>query len=605
MNKKLEKIIHSKSFLIAMIVLLIILVISAGTYAWFTWSSTNNTNLTMSIGASSDVVFKNGNDISTNKLAPVFNYTDGEKTSFTITNKSTTSFSYRISLNITSIDNELKNNTLKYKLVSNNTIITEGDFSNIENTNKLYEGELSKGNISYIFYLYIDGNEENDLNMINKSLVGTITVAEATATYELTNEDGTSYTPSYYGSGTKAVRSNAALSKFKEVRVDNTTVDSSNYTLTEGSTIVTFKESYLKTLSEGEHTFKIISSDGFASGKITVTKPNAAQMITNLYNSSTKTTVTNNSINYQYDTTNNLMKDVGDNIRYYGASPNNYIYFNCSDYSNQTSSTCETWRIIGVFDGKVKIMRNEIIGSIAYDNDAENTYLQSIARDNNGNNSRVELLKYNISDDDIIIKLAPEITHGTGQNDYSKSSLQKILNNYYYNGLKYTGSSTYDFTSIGFKNDTTRNLAANITYNLGGHDSNSIYSNQIYGYERGTTVSSGNATIWTGKIAVAYPSDYGYAADLSLCQKQLNSYNDATCIANNWMKNILAPNYGWLLTPNSGNANYAWRVDSSGYVSDYSGAYVMGGVATVLSLTSELGIESGSGTSSNPYQLSV
>ena len=180
MNKKLEKIIHSKSFLIAMIVLLIILVISAGTYAWFTWNSTNNTNLTMSIGASSDVIFKNGNDISTNKLAPVFNYTDGEKTTFTITNKSTTSFSYRISLNITSIDNELKNKTLKYKLVSNNTIITEGNFSNIESNSKntLYEGELSKGNISYIFYLYIDGNEENDLNMINKSLVGTITVEE-------------------------------------------------------------------------------------------------------------------------------------------------------------------------------------------------------------------------------------------------------------------------------------------------------------------------------------------------------------------------------------------------------------------------------------------
>ena len=180
MNKKLEKIIHSKSFLIAMIVLLIILVISAGTYAWFTWSSTNNTNLTMSIGASSDVIFKNGNDISTNKLAPVFNYIDGESTSFTITNKSTTSFSYRISLNITSIDNELKNKSLKYKLVSNNTIITEGDFSNVESNSKntLYEGGLFKGNVDFIFYLYIDGNEENDLNMINKSLVGTITVEE-------------------------------------------------------------------------------------------------------------------------------------------------------------------------------------------------------------------------------------------------------------------------------------------------------------------------------------------------------------------------------------------------------------------------------------------
>ena len=48
---------------------------------------------------------------------------------------------------------------------------------------------------------------------------------------------------------------------------------------------------------------------------------------------------------------------------------NNYIYFNCSDYSNQSSSTCETWRIIGIFDGKVKIMRNNTIGELAWDYD--------------------------------------------------------------------------------------------------------------------------------------------------------------------------------------------------------------------------------------------
>ena len=53
------------------------------------------------------------------------------------------------------------------------------------------------------------------------------------------------------------------------------------------------------------------------------------------------------------------------NIRYYGASPNNYIYFNCDDYSNQTSRTCETWRIIGIFDGKVKILREDTIGEMA------------------------------------------------------------------------------------------------------------------------------------------------------------------------------------------------------------------------------------------------
>ena len=597
MNKKLEKIIHSKSFLIAMIVLLIILVISAGTYAWFTWSSTNNTNLTMSIGTSSDVVFKNGNDISTNKLAPVFNYTDGEKTSFTITNKSTTSFSYRISLNITSIDNELKNKSLKYKLVSNNTIITEGNFNNIENTNKLYEGEITKNSIDFIFYLYIDGNEENDLNMINKSLVGTITVAEATATYQLTNEDGTSYTPSYSGSGTKAVRSNAAFSKFKEVRVDGVTVDSSNYTLTEGSTIVTFKDSYLKTLSEGEHTLKVISSDGFASGKITVEKPTLAKKITSLYTNAAKTTTTVNSVTYNLASSVGLMNDRkgsmstnidAGNIRYYGASPNNYIYFNCSDYSNQSSSTCETWRIIGVFDGKVKIMRGSVIGSYSWDTSDSST------------------------------------NSGKGVNEWSQADLMKLLNSgydsesvggsLYWNaksGTCYNGqnniTTSCNFTSTGLKNAETRNMIAETTYYTRGYGDNLIYVDAMYDKERVSgTVYSGHSTLWTGKVAIPYPSDYGYAADLSLCQQVLVEYENSTCTANNWMKSILGTNdYGWLLTPPSGDAYYVWIVSSYGDASISGPASYANGVVPVLSLSSEIGIGPGTGTSSSPYQLSV
>ena len=343
----------------------------------------------------------------------------------------------------------------------------------------------------------------------------------------------------------------------------------------------------------------------------------AATFITNLYNTATKTTTTVNSVTYNLASSVGLMNDRkgsmstnidAGNIRYYGANPNNYIYFNCSDYSNQSSSTCETWRIIGVFDGKVKIMRNENIGSIPYDNDDEDTYLQSISADNNKSSLVIPLI-YDNYDGSTIMQLAivdPDIV--SGQNDYSKSSLQKILNNYYYNSLKYTGKYTYDFTSTGFKNDTTRNMIAEITYNLGGHDSALIYSNQIYSYERGTTVYSGNATTWTGKIAVAYPSDYGYAADLSLCQEQLGSYYEATCTANNWMKNIVTnngANYGWLLTPDSGAANFAWYVESTGRVHYTLNASLAHGVAPVLSLTSKLGIGPGSGTSSSPYQLSV
>ena len=322
------------------------------------------------------------------------------------------------------------------------------------------------------------------------------------------------------------------------------------------------------------------------------------ETITKLYTNATKTTKTVNSVTYNLASSVGLMNDRkgsmstnidAGNIRYYGASPNNYIYFNCSDYKNQTSSTCETWRIIGVFDGKVKIMRGSQIGNYSWDSSAS------------------------------------DVDSGRGVNEWSQADLMKLLNSgydsesfggsLYWNaksGECYSGSDnmtkTCDFTNTGFKNDTTRNMIAETTYYTRGHNTAVIYVNEMYNKERvsGTVVSATptRTLTWTGKVAVAYPSDYGYAADLSLCQKQLGSYNDATCTANNWMKNIIAPNYGWLLTPNSGNASRAWNVDSSGYVA-YDAAYAAYGVAPVLSLTSELDIGSGSGTSSSPYQLSV
>ena len=329
---------------------------------------------------------------------------------------------------------------------------------------------------------------------------------------------------------------------------------------------------------------------------------------------STKT-VPLNSVNYKYDDTHKLMEDTAGNIRYYGASPNNYIYFNCSDYNNQTSSTCETWRIIGVFDGNVKIMRNENIGIMAYDNDNEDTYLQSIANDNGSNEAFLASpLIYDDYGENIVIHfIAGSLSNG--QNDYSKSSLQKILNNYYYNSLKYTGNSTYDFTNAGLKNDTTRNMIAETTYYTRGYDYPGIYVDAMYDKERVSgTVESGNATTWTGKIAVPYPSDYGYAVDLSLCQKQISSYYDAThtCTANNWMFNIVTNNgtdKGSLVTPNSGDVGDAWGIDSDGSV--FSSNPTMKGVSgpllitPVLSLLSKLDIMSGTGTSSEPYQLNV
>ena len=343
------------------------------------------------------------------------------------------------------------------------------------------------------------------------------------------------------------------------------------------------------TNSQNKYSGKIFSAtiklEASTKSKKTLTRnsvpSNAASVaITNMF--APNNTVINNNIEYRYDTSNNLMEDIDGNIRYYGASPNNYIYFNCSDYSNQSSSTCETWRIIGVFDGKVKIMRGSTIGNLAWD------------QDKNINSS---------------------VT--TNDNDWSTASLQVLLNQKYYNGdtagtvTYYSGtdgstSTSLDMTSIGIKNDTTRNLISDTIYYLGGWDITSVYSDQIYGYERGTTVYEGRPTTWTGKIALPYPSDYGYATDIGSCTKNLFYYDDSTCTSTNWMKPILGTSsQGWLLTPFSVYSYTAWTVVSSGalryaYNTSYSQA-----VVPVLYLSSELGIESGTGTNSDPYRLSV
>ena len=334
-------------------------------------------------------------------------------------------------------------------------------------------------------------------------------------------------------------------------------------------------------------------------------EPTAADTIISLYTSAAKVTATNNSITYNTAPSVSLMNDRlggtttsldGGNIRYYGASPNNYIYFNCSDYSNQTSSTCETWRIIGVFDGKLKLIRGSQIGKYSWDNKNTSTGAENDAGKNDWTTARLMKL------------LNPSNYYKVDSND---NNLGQSL---YYNsasGKCYSGQNNAtvdcDFTSTGIKNAETRNMIAETTYNLGGWNSYSVYPNEIYEYERGTTVYTGRPPTWPGKIALAYPSDYGYAADLNQCKdKTLYDYDNSTCTSNNWMKAILGTSsHGWLLTPRSGGSYNAWNVYSGGYVGSTYLAYYAIGAVPVLSLSSKLGIESGDGSSSNPYKLSA
>ena len=395
MSERLNKFIHSRVFVAILILVLICTTLLVGTYAWFTWSSTDNTRLVMSIGKMADVTFMSGNAID-GELSPVYDYSDGLTTKFSINNRdiSGTIIGYKVNLNITTIDSELISEDVKWTLTKGGKIYKEGDFSTISDgtTITLDSGNLSTGTTFYAFYLYIDGNVENDLSMMGKTITGNIMVE--------------------------------------------------------------------------------------ANG----TGVNLLEHITDLYTSAAKTVVTNNGIDYNYASSVRLMNDrLGDsnvdadsgNIRYYGADDenlNNYIYFNCSNYNNQSSDTCETWRIIGIVDGKVKLIRSSSLGYYSYDYTSTGEY----------------------------------------DNNWSDATLNTLLNTTYYNSgstTYYNGSTTgtnVSFTSNGITAATRNaNLISESTWYTNGMSDSDIYANASYEGER-----TGTST-YLSNIGLAYPSDYG------------------------------------------------------------------------------------------------
>ena len=525
----------AKIYMIFSLVVLVIAVIVSGTYAYYVWTTSDSDTTKIVAGIGAATVTFDGGSDISANLRPVSDKSKGIIKNINVKGD-TTGLVFNMYLDITSIDTGLKDESFRYELYKGTTKVKEGNFSDSYLTSNTVT--CTKNNTNHIVLL----------------------------TNESISTSKTSYTLYIWINGVNYTNPNTMMNK-------------------------TFS-------------FKL-----HADGEGAVMKGyTAADYITDLYTEAAKVTATNNSITYNTAPSVSLMNDRlggtttdldGGNIRYYGANPNNYIYFNCSDYSNQTSSTCETWRIIGVFDGKLKLIRGSQIGKYSWDNKNKSTGAENNSGKNDWTTARLMKL------------LNPSDYYTVDSND---NNLGQSL---YYNsasGKCYSGQNNAtvdcDFTSTGIKNAETRNMIAETTYNLGGWNSNSVYSNQIYEYERGTTVYSGRPTTWKGKIALAYPSDYGYAADLNQCKdKTLYDYDNRTCTSNNWMKAIITnngSNTGWLLTPNSGNSYYAWSVHSGGYVGNYGIAYYTIGAVPVLSLSSELGIESGGdGSSSKPYKLSA
>ena len=255
------------------------------------------------------------------------------------------------------------------------------------------------------------------------------------------------------------------------------------------------------------------------------------------------------------------------NPRFVGENPNNYVYFNCDDYNNPSSSTCELWRIIGVFSDDthgrsgeqlVKLIRSESIGNIAWDS---------------GN-----------------------------VNDWSSASLQESLNGSYLSGT--TLGSGKGITSA------TNNMIETVTWKLGGSSTyDDVTASMFYGRERGTTVYSGRPKTWNGKIGLMYPSDYGYATSggsttnrESCLAKELYNWNNSSysdCKNNDW---LFTGTYQWTLTPNSSYSNYVFGVRSYSYYYDARHSHA---VRPSIYLKSNIAISKGTGSSTDPYVIAT
>ena len=226
--------------------------------------------------------------------------------------------------------------------------------------------------------------------------------------------------------------------------------------------------------------------------------------------------------------------DPDGNKRYVGVNPDNYVKFNN-----------ELWRIIGVFNGQAKIIR-------------ENPYGEANRFDSNS------------------------------VQDWRVAYLQEELNEIFLKEIDSFSKRYIDETHIWSLGVATEPVLEWTRENL-------------YQLERQNKADSN----WVGAIGLIYPSDYGYATSStdSCIQYSMYFWNDSiytNCKEKNW---LYSSNYSkWTLTPMQERSNYVLILDATGAIRDYNVLNKLA-VSPVLYLKVDTKIESGEGTSLNPFIL--
>ena len=281
---------------------------------------------------------------------------------------------------------------------------------------------------------------------------------------------------------------------------------------------------------------------------------------------------------------NNASQEAGDNsYRYAGANPNNYVCF------GSTAATCPNdnlYRIIGVFDDdkdtnyQIKLIKADYTTSGMLGTDGRDYYGTYPYSTSNykGSMDTSTIAGYRWNYDTSISSM--------GSNNWTTSEFNTInLNTNYWN---YLGT-------------TWQNLIAETTWHLGGMTSSSNTAKEFYDGERNNVGYSSNPTSYRDEIGLMYPSDYGYAANPDAWTTNLSSYSNSTINANNW---LYMGAIEWTITPHSSDSRNVFSVLDDGYLY-YNIASYGYAARPVFYLKSNVALQGGSGTSSDPYTLVV
>ena len=280
-----------------------------------------------------------------------------------------------------------------------------------------------------------------------------------------------------------------------------------------------------------------------------------------------------------------------------GAEDNSYRYAGSSETTNNyicfgsTESPCPTnnlYRIIGVFDRQVKLIKATEATSTLLGTDGAN-FSDATYKWSNLTACPSNTTAY-IHDSNVIrlanknIIGAPS-TSAVGCNEWKYSTLNTVnLNANYLNNIGVTWANMIDEN----------------TWKVSGHTTGSVTPKAMYTKEITNATKTYGPSDGTSKIGLMYASDYGYAAAPSAWTTNLREYDGTAIKSANWMYVGLTE---WTITPyslNSVHVSYLEYGSAIVFMNDFSSATDNHNVRPVFYIKSSATYRSGSGTQSDP-----